>query len=104
MHDEFKAFRARYRDLQEAAGLVGAYEHFEISKIESSHGVPVGVEYGSVSDPMSSGAPEDHGVHEVKLLGAFHRANTVGERGRSREAVLSLALTSSCMSPVGWRR
>ena len=80
MHDEFKAFRTRHPDLQEAASLVGAYEHFEVSKIESSHGVSVGVEYGSVSDPMSPGAPEDHGVHEVKLLGAIHRANTVGER------------------------
>ena len=80
MNDEFKAFSARHRHLQEAAGVIGTDEHFEISEIESSHRVPVGVEYGSVGDPMSPGAPEDHGVHEAKLLAAVHRANTAVER------------------------
>ena len=63
MDDEFKAFGARYGDLQEAPGVVGADEHFEIFNIESSHWVSVGVEDGSIRDPVSSGAPEDHGVH-----------------------------------------
>lgn len=79
MHNEIEAFGARNGDLQEAPGFVGADEHVEISKIESSHRVSVGVEYGSVRDPVSSGAPEDHGVHAVKLLGVLHPANAAIE-------------------------
>ena len=68
MDDELKTLRARDRDFQEAASLVGPDEHFEISEVESSHGVSVSVEYGWVGDPMSSGVPEDHRIHRAKLL------------------------------------
>ena len=83
MHDELKALRLRDSDLQEASGLVGADEHLEIVNVESSHGVPVGVEHGVVTDPVSSGAPEDHGVHMAKLIDWPRRANAASDRGRS---------------------
>ena len=75
MDDELKTLCARDPNLQEAASLVGPDEYLQIFKVESSHGVSVGVENGWVADPMPSGAPEDHRIHTAKLLEALHLPN-----------------------------
>jgi hypothetical protein len=67
VNDELDAFARCYADLKQTPGLVGADQHCEVTEAEHPDWVVIGVQHVVVTDPVFSGARQDHGIHLVNL-------------------------------------
>jgi hypothetical protein len=65
--DELDSFGLGNTDLKETGFPISTNVHGEITKVEDSDRIAVGVQHVLIVNPVLAGASQDHGIHGIKL-------------------------------------
>ena len=67
MNDELDTLADNNTDLEQVTVLIGSNQHRQITKVEHTDWLPVGVQHVLISDPVLAGTLQNHGIHTIKL-------------------------------------